>query len=896
VEGGLLASLTDARGGRSEFTYDDEGLLLRDEDPDGGFQELDSILDGGDTTVIVTTAMGRVTRYSSEAMDNGDRMAVTVDPAGGRTEVLMRSDGSSTVTYPNGNAATVRYGPDPRFGMLAPVLQSLTLSTPGGLTRTLTQSREVELSDSSDIFSLVSLVDTTRVNGRTYTYAYQADAGSHTETTPAGVQQVSYSDGLGRTIRIEPDSGVDPIIFERDDRGRVERAAQGLQSWDYVYDGMDRLVSRTLADGRSRLYTYDDANRLTQIELPGGETVSSEYDSNGNRAGLVMPNGERHVLGYTARNALESYTPPGGVALLRSYDLDKALQSRTLPSGRTLSNSFDATTGQWTGMSYAEADINFAHHPNTSLLASLLRTPAIGTPQAVDYEYDGTLLTEMAFSGAAVGTYAYAYDANFLLTGTTLVSGGDVVQTDFVRDPDGRTTTYGPFTLTRGGPSGETSRIADSTATLEILHDAAARVDGQALVVNAAPIYGFDLVRNAVGRIESKLERVAGVSHTYTYAYDDNGRLASVTRDGVTLVESYSYDANGNRTSTLAGGATHDVQDRIITDRGIDHVFDVDGFLTSRGADVFAYSARGELLSATISGNTISYDYDGLNRRVARTSADGTTEYLYGNPSEPFLVTESRAPDGTLSSFYYDEQGLLFALERGAERYYVGTDQVGTPKVVADSAGIVVLTREYDSFGVLQSDSNVAFGLPLGYAGGLEDPETGLVRFVHRDYDAVAGRWTARDPILYSGFQANLYAYVGSDPINQRDPVGLFCVGASGYAGVGGGAEVCCSGGECSLCVDIGFGGGFGGSVGPGDAKERTSREIIDEVSVRCGPFGAGAECKLDRCGKLDCSGKADLGGYEIDTNAEVKANTVDKVEDNCGFDAKAVMRTCTRF
>ena len=46
-----------------------------------------------------------------------------------------------------------------------------------------------------------------------------------------------------------------------------------------------------------------------------------------------------------------------------------------------------------------------------------------------------------------------------------------------------------------------------------------------------------------------------------------------------------------------------------------------------------------------------------------------------------------RAPSGELTTYHYDEDGLLFALERGGARYYVATDQVGTPRVVTDAAG-----------------------------------------------------------------------------------------------------------------------------------------------------------------------------------------------------------------
>jgi len=49
-----------------------------------------------------------------------------------------------------------------------------------------------------------------------------------------------------------------------------------------------------------------------------------------------------------------------------------------------------------------------------------------------------------------------------------------------------------------------------------------------------------------------------------------------------------------------------------------------------------------------------------------------------------------------------------------------------------------------------------------------------------RDYDPSVGRWISKDPILFGGGQANLYTYVGNDPINFLDPTGLYWIDANG--------------------------------------------------------------------------------------------------------------------
>ena len=77
---------------------------------------------------------------------------------------------------------------------------------------------------------------------------------------------------------------------------------------------------------------------------------------------------------------------------------------------------------------------------------------------------------------------------------------------------------------------------------------------------------------------------------------------------------------------------------------------------------------------------------------------------------------------------------------------------------------------EYDDFGNVTRDTAPGFQ-PFGFAGGLYDVDTGLVRFGARDYDPTIGRWTSKDPIGFGG-GLNMYAYCDNDPINNVDPDG----------------------------------------------------------------------------------------------------------------------------
>ncbi|MDJ0731221.1 MAG: RHS repeat-associated core domain-containing protein [Crocosphaera sp.] len=61
---------------------------------------------------------------------------------------------------------------------------------------------------------------------------------------------------------------------------------------------------------------------------------------------------------------------------------------------------------------------------------------------------------------------------------------------------------------------------------------------------------------------------------------------------------------------------------------------------------------------------------------------------------------------------------------------------------------------------------------PYLFTGRRFDQETGLYYYRARYYDADQGRFISRDPLGYLDGM-NLYEYVGSNPINSVDPLGL---------------------------------------------------------------------------------------------------------------------------
>lgn len=116
---------------------------------------------------------------------------------------------------------------------------------------------------------------------------------------------------------------------------------------------------------------------------------------------------------------------------------------------------------------------------------------------------------------------------------------------------------------------------------------------------------------------------------------------------------------------------------------------------------------------------------------------------------------------------------LLVCLTANASTVtYVYTDTHGTTLAEADQNGAIIATYDYRPYGALAL-GQVPAG--PGYAGHVNDPDTGLLYMQARYYDPAAGRFLSADPIaLRAGddFAFNRFAYADNNPNGLIDPDG----------------------------------------------------------------------------------------------------------------------------
>ena len=249
---GLLASLTDPRDGLHEYTFDEDGRLIQDDEPGDGFKTLSRVDGSSGFTITVSTALGRQTTYQAERLPAGGARRTTTDPAGAKTVAVFGADGSQSVTYPDGTLVTLKIGPDPRWGMVAPIETSLVITTPGGLVSTRTMSRVASVPDKQYPFNSITLLDTINQAGSVFTSRYVGDTRTITNTSAAGRLSVATLDARGRVTRIARD-GEDPVTLTYDSQGRFVARQQGVYSTTYAYDDSGTVAARTVVgSGQTR--------------------------------------------------------------------------------------------------------------------------------------------------------------------------------------------------------------------------------------------------------------------------------------------------------------------------------------------------------------------------------------------------------------------------------------------------------------------------------------------------------------------------------------------------------------------------------------------------------------------------------------------------------------------
>ncbi len=196
--------------------------------------------------------------------------------------------------------------------------------------------------------------------------------------------------------------------------------------------------------------------------------------------------------------------------------------------------------------------------------------------------------------------------------------------------------------------------------------------------------------------------------------------------------------------------------------------YDLNANMLSNGTDGYTWDARNRLVS-TLSG--ASFQYDPFGRRVSKTVSGATTSFLYDGANVVQELMGGTPTANLLTGLGVDE--VFTRTDAVGARHFL-TDALGSTLALTDPTGSVLTQYSYEPFGNTTL-TGPATTNSFAYTGRELDA-TGLYFYRARYYNPTLQRFISGDPLDFSGGDANLYAYVRSDPTDRIDPFGLFWI------------------------------------------------------------------------------------------------------------------------
>lgn len=772
---GLIVSSQATGRGTTSYAYDPAGRLASVVDADGVTTRLTFQAASGVVERSIDAGPGSGAHLRAER--DGDRIRRSLTDADGTvTELVTDGDGAIEVREADGTVTSIGAAPHPRWATAAPILSPIV----------------VERSDGSTVRTEIS---TTMGTG-----APKPGGGSwQTEVVIDGATWTDAYDHLARTLTTTDPAGRQAALIYDDEGRLVEHRAPGAPVRRYAYDAFGRLASESVGTGpgtATTTYSYDQDAGTVTTALADGSLLTRSYTAFGSLVGSTVEgeittltrdlagaiqqvragNHPATTLGYSAAGRLTAFIPPA-LGADQSYEVATYADDTGLlatldgPGDRSIALDYD-DAGRVIGWDFGDRHASADYGSRDGLLRGTETSDGVAT----GLTYTGGALTGLRWSGPVAGEVSHEIDV-FGRTTVEIVNGDPVER---MRDVAGFLIGIGPLAIAleekTGLPIGARLGRAETAAR----YDADGRLTTLTTVVESRTVLELHYAYDVVGRIVRFERRDAGGEPAVVeYEYDAAGRIAAV-HQGSARTE-YGYDEAGNRTAVTADGGTvtasYDERDRLLAFGTARYTHDPDGTLRTRsgpdGTATYDFDDLGALRSVVLAdGRRVEYVVDAGGRRIGREVdgrlADG---YLYGPDDRIAAWTDGSGE--VRARFAYDDRGYLALVSLPGRELLVVTDQLGSPLLLVDGrTGEIARSIAYDAWGNAVSDT--APGLtPIGFAGGLADPDTGLVHFGARDYDPATGRWTASDPLRYDAGDPNLYRYVMNDPVNLADPTGL---------------------------------------------------------------------------------------------------------------------------
>jgi YD repeat-containing protein len=509
--------------------------------------------------------------------------------------------------------------------------------------------------------------------------------------------------------------------------------------------------------GVTTRYSYDALNRLTAVQDALNQTTRYSYDGNGQLAKVTVQakNGAEETLNTKSYNE---------IGLLKVKQ-DASLRSESITYNQL---------GQLVGKTDRNGSVfGYSYDEHGQLMKSTVSGTINDVPQ--------TQATEVIFGDGAPRNQTMKTSIQGVVRAKQELGMDNLDQArksySTIYSPDG-SASHTAYVLNQRDALGRITQLNDSFLNFYVNYqynkerldkvqtngsagltgDASANVQYNYFANNLVksitypPLTGGSILRTeytynkALNWVESVTNKKdEAVLSAFSYGYDNNGNITSVTetRNGTTQTTTYGYDGLNRLTTTVHPGGGRDAYTYDVRGNRLTLEQQCRGRTSLFQDTSYSYDLQNTLTSLTKGSNKTDFTYYADGLRFKKVTGTNQTQYNYNFNGE--VITEEK--NGTQKANYVRGDRVLVKKDTNTSTdYYYLYNGHGDVVQIVDTSGTPVNSYSYDEWGNITSQTE-GISNPFKYTGEIYDEETGLYYLRARYYDPSIGRFLNEDTV-----------------------------------------------------------------------------------------------------------------------------------------------------